>query len=143
MSDPVTSQFVVAGLAVAATLFIHALMIIVLRGVAAVGSGGHGFGSDVIDVIKLAIVGLGLIVAHTASVMVWASVFLATEVSLTWEGGLYFALTTYTTLGFGDVLAPQPWRLLPGFASLNGLLLFGLSAAVLVDAAARLRRRHN
>ncbi|MEO1659146.1 MAG: potassium channel family protein [Pseudomonadota bacterium] len=142
MSDPVTSQFVVAGLAVASTLFIHALIIIALRGVAAVGSSDHGFGSDVIDVLKLSVVGLGLIAAHTASVAVWAAIFLATEVSLTWEGGLYFALTTYTTLGFGDVLAPQPWRLLPGFASLNGLLLFGLSAAVLVDSAARLRRRH-
>ena len=143
MSDPVTNQFIVAGLTVAATLFIHALIIILLRGVAAVGKSHQGFGSDIIDVVKLSVVGIGLIAAHTASVTVWAAVFIATEVSTTFEGGLYFALTTYTTLGFGDVLAPQPWRLLPGFASLNGLLLFGLSAAVLVDAAARLRRRHS
>jgi len=141
MTDPVTNQFIVASAAVASTLLIHGLVIVLLRGVAARGKSDHGFGSDIIDVVKLSVVGLGLIAAHTASVAVWATVFVITDVSPTWEGGLYFALTTYTTLGFGDVLAPQPWRLLPGFASLNGLLLFGLSAAVLVDAAARLRRR--
>ncbi|MEM9810268.1 MAG: ion channel [Pseudomonadota bacterium] len=135
------NQFAVSGLAVLASIVIHGLIIIMLREFARVGQRRGGLLSDIVDVIKLCVVGLGLIIAHTGSVLVWALIFMETSVSGGLEQALYFGLTTYTTLGFGDVLAPQPWRLLPGFASLNGLLMFGLSAAVLVDAAARLRRQ--
>ncbi|NRA29969.1 MAG: two pore domain potassium channel family protein [Parvularculaceae bacterium] len=136
------NQLAISGFAVLASIVIHGLIIISLREFAKAGSTQGGFRSDVIDVFKLSVVGLGLILAHALSVAVWAAIFLFTAVSGDLEDALYFGLTTYTTLGFGDILAPQPWRLLPGFASLNGLLMFGLSAAVLVDAAARLRRQH-
>ena len=42
-------------------------------------------------------------------------------------------LVAYTTLGFGDILLPQEWRLLGGMASANGLLNFGLLTAMLVE----------
>jgi hypothetical protein len=55
------------------------------------------------------------------------------------EEALYFSSVTYTTLGFGDVLLPGEWRLLAGAIAADGLLLFGLSAAFLLETAARLR----
>ncbi|MEM9422061.1 MAG: potassium channel family protein, partial [Pseudomonadota bacterium] len=70
-----------------------------------------------------------------------AAVLAQIAAGATFEEALYFALTTYTTLGFGDIVPTQDWRLLTGASSANGLLLFGLSAAVLVDATERLRQR--
>jgi hypothetical protein len=42
---------------------------------------------------------------------------------------LYFSITTYTTLGVGDLHARGPLRLLAGIESLNGLVLIGWSAS--------------
>ena len=49
------------------------------------------------------------------------------------EGGIvdyfYFSITTFTTLGFGDVQPRGAVRLIAGVESLNGLLLIGWSAS--------------
>jgi len=46
---------------------------------------------------------------------------------------------SYTTLGFGDVLLPQEWRLLSGMAAVNGLLNIGLVTAFLVEGLRQVR----
>tara|TARA_X000000950_G_scaffold27492_1_gene29570 strand:+ start:236 stop:433 length:198 start_codon:yes stop_codon:yes gene_type:complete len=46
---------------------------------------------------------------------------------------LYFVLVTFTTLGFGDLLAPVEWQLLSGITASNGLLAFGASTAFQVQ----------
>ena len=45
--------------------------------------------------------------------------------------GLYFAATSPTTLGFGDLLLPKPWRQLGSFIAIHGALMFGCSTAFL------------
>ncbi|MEM9736953.1 MAG: ion channel, partial [Pseudomonadota bacterium] len=50
---------------------------------------------------------------------------------------LYFSVVAFTTLGFGDVLLPQEWRLLAGLSAANGLLIFGVSTAFLVEVFRR------
>jgi hypothetical protein len=42
---------------------------------------------------------------------------------------LYFSITTYTTLGFGDLYPRGSLRLIAGIESLNGLVLIGWSAS--------------
>jgi len=69
----------------------------------------------------------------TAGVWIWAIAFYALGIFVTVEGAVYFSLVAYTTLGFGDILLPQDWRLLAGMASANGLLNFGLLTAMLVE----------
>lgn len=91
------------------------------------------------DIVRLAALTLWMALAHFLSVAIWAATFLLLDVFQTLEPALYFASATYTTLGFGDVLAPPEWRLLSGAAAINGLLMLGLSVAILVDASARLR----
>ena len=60
-----------------------------------------------------------------------------------WDTAVYFALETFTTLGFGDVLAPPLWRILAGMAAANGLLNFGLMTAVLMEGVRDLRIRQS
>ncbi len=75
----------------------------------------------------------------TASVWIWAFGFLALNLFGSIEASVYFAIVAFTTLGFGDVLLPPEWRLLSGMAAVNGLLLFGLLTAMLVEVVRRTR----
>jgi len=79
----------------------------------------------------------------TAAVWLWAISLYALDVFVEFEASVYFALVAFTTLGFGDILLPQEWRLLGGMAAANGLLMFGLLTAILVETLreTRLRQR--
>ena len=61
------------------------------------------------------------------------------------DGPLYFAFTSYTTLGYGDVIAEDEWKLLGPMAAMNGVMLFGWSTAVIfqvMNEAFRIRETH-
>jgi voltage-gated potassium channel Kch len=79
----------------------------------------------------------------TAAVWLWAIALYLLDVFVEFEASVYFALVAFTTLGFGDILLPQEWRLLGGMAAANGLLMFGLLTAILVETLreTRLRQR--
>ena len=44
-----------------------------------------------------------------------------------------FSLVSFTTLGFGDILLDEPYRLLSGMMAADGLILFGLTTAFLIE----------
>lgn len=95
----------------------------------------------------MAVLGLGLgitLAMITATVWMWALTFWAVEGFLMLETAVYFSLVAVTTLGFGDILLPAQWRLLGGMAAANGMLLFGMMTAMLVETlrVTRLHQRH-
>jgi hypothetical protein len=54
---------------------------------------------------------------------------IAGETEGTFLDFFYFSITTYTTLGVGDLFPTGPIRLVSGIESLNGLVLIGWSAS--------------
>jgi Ion channel len=46
---------------------------------------------------------------------------------------LFCIRVNYTTLGYGDVIPVERWRLLGPIAAMNGVLLFGWSTAVIFE----------
>lgn len=82
---------------------------------------------------------LWILVQVSVGVWLWALTFLGLGLFGTLEEAVYFALVAFTTLGFGDILLPQEWRLLSGMAAMNGLLNIGLVTAVLVETLRQLR----
>lgn len=84
--------------------------------------------------LVLSILLVWMMIVMTGSVWAWAAMFRVLGVFDAFEPALYFALVAFTTLGFGDILLPTEWRVLGGLAAANGLLIFGLLTAVLVDA---------
>jgi len=90
--------------------------------------------------LVMTMVSLGMLGIVTISVWIWALAFWGLNLFGTLEEAVYFALVTYTTLGFGDVLLPREWQLLSGLAATNGLLNFGLLTALLVEALRHIRR---
>jgi voltage-gated potassium channel Kch len=70
-----------------------------------------------------------VIVLHLLETALWASFYYWQSLFPDFETSLYFSLTSYTTIGFGDVVLPQKWRLLGAMEGISGVLLCGLSTA--------------
>jgi hypothetical protein len=92
-------------------------------------------------------VGLWVLAVITLGVWLWAVVLHEVGAFATIEESVYFALVAFSTLGLGDVVPPQEWRVLSAMAAVNGFLSFGLLTALLVEALrqvrlAQLERRH-
>ncbi len=82
-----------------------------------------------------------VVIATTIGVWLWAICVIGVGALGTFEDALYFALATYTTLGYGDILLTPAFRIFGAFASVAGLLAFGLSTAFLVGIFTRLLPR--
>ncbi len=75
-----------------------------------------------------------LILLHILEAFLWALLFMA----LPAQGGLdslrealYFSMVTFTTLGYGDITLNADWRLLAGVEGMVGIVVFGLTTALL------------
>ncbi|MBU2956933.1 ion channel [Paracoccus sp. 1_MG-2023] len=84
---------------------------------------------------------LAVLAMVTMSVWLWAVTFHILGIFSGFEEAMYFALVTFTTLGYGDVLMPLEWRILGGLAAANGLLSFGLMTALMVESLRHVRVR--
>jgi polyferredoxin len=82
--------------------------------------------------VMVAIVGV-LLIAHVVEVLTWSLAYEMLEVVPPGADVLYFAFVNYTTLGYGDVVPVERWRLLGPMAAMNGVLLFGWSTAVIFE----------
>lgn len=90
------------------------------------------------QVFVLATSTLWLLAALSVSIWMWALAFWSIGAFEGLERALYFSMVSFTTLGFGDVTLPQNWRLLSGIIAANGLILFGLNTAFLIEILQRL-----
>ncbi len=85
------------------------------------------------------VVVLGLVGIHTIEIWLYAVAFLLVGALPDFETALYFSTTSFTTLGYGDVVLDRHWRLFGAIEGANGLLLFGWSTAFLFSVTARMR----
>lgn len=137
---PFGEELLISGAMIAATVFFHAVIISATAAVfRATTSRVWGPMRFVRDSAMLTALSLILMAAHAVVIWGWAELFVRLGALPNLEEALYFSSVSYTTLGFGDLLLPGEWRLLAGAIAADGLLLFGLSAAVLLETAARLR----
>jgi len=73
-----------------------------------------------------------LLVLHLAEAVVWGLFFVLVGALPDLETAAYFSLTSYTTVGYGDVVLAAPWRLLGSLEAAVGVLMLGWSTGVLV-----------
>jgi len=82
---------------------------------------------------------------HMLEVVVWAAAFwFAPQVPQldSFEDAVYFSSVTFTTLGYGDIVLQQKWRLLAGMEAMVGIIHFGWSTALIFSVVQRLIRLH-
>ena len=75
-----------------------------------------------------------MFLAAFLEVLVWALMYLSLGAIQGIEMATYFSMVTYTTLGYGEIVLDEQWRLLASFEAANGILLFGWSTAVVLSA---------
>jgi hypothetical protein len=73
-----------------------------------------------------------LLLFHLAEAGVWAAVYWFAGLLPDMETAIYFSITSYTTVGYGDVLLPTDRRLLGPIEAAVGILMFGWSTAIIV-----------
>ena len=78
-----------------------------------------------------------MIVLHILQILLWA-VFYRCSSFATWNSAAYFSITSYSTVGYGDVLPPREWRLFGPVESVAGVLMSGLTASFLFAVVTRL-----
>jgi hypothetical protein len=109
--------------AMATALIVH-LAVRLIR----TGYTGLGFWKNV---AVMMIVTLVTAAAHLTQIALWAIAFLLVGEISTFEMAFYCSAENYTALGYGDIVLSERWRLLGPLEAINGLLLFGLSTAVM------------
>ena len=60
----------------------------------------------------------------------WAGLLLWLGALSSLEEALYFAMVTFTSLGYGDIVLEPKWRLLGAFAAANGTIIIGWTTAL-------------
>jgi len=81
---------------------------------------------------------LGVFVAHIVQIWIWALFYFSIHALPNFEDCLYFSTSTFTTVGFGDVVLSEKWRLVSSFQAANGFILFGWSTAFIYEIMSKL-----
>ena len=82
--------------------------------------------------LAMALLVFELLLVHVAQIAIWAVCIRALGIFDDLHVALYFTVVTYTTLGYGDVIAGPAWSLEAGSLAIIGWLMFGWSTGVLV-----------
>ncbi|MDX1291959.1 MAG: ion channel [Hyphomonas sp.] len=82
---------------------------------------------------------LSLFAIHSVEIWVFTLAYLALGAFPDVETAVYFSTSTFSTVGYGDVLIDKDWRMLAAAESVIGFLLLGWSTAFLVSVSARVR----
>jgi len=78
-----------------------------------------------------------MVALHIFQILLWAG-FYRWQCLPSWESGFYFSATSYSTVGYGDVVLPRVWRTLGPVESVIGILMCGISVSALFAIATRL-----
>jgi hypothetical protein len=134
---PMILNLAIGGATIFATVLVHTFGLIGIAWAMAwlvdhFGLKGHGD-----RVMSIMFVVLGLFLLLSIEVWIWTGVYVALGAFPDAEHALHFSLVAFSTVGFGDLIPAEEWRLLGGIEALNGFLMIGWSTAYLVTASTR------
>jgi hypothetical protein len=136
---PILVPLAVGAIPTASTVLIHALAVMAtvsfVRRQRRLGRAGVNFQND------LAIVTLAIsfaLVAHLLDIALWAVLFRMCGEFSGLGTAYYHSAVNYTTLGYGDLLLTPSWRMLGPLEAADGMLMFGVSTAIIFALIQRL-----
>jgi len=98
---------------------------------------GSGFWTDVAIMTGVTLLAL---IAHLVDITLWAVLFYACGEFTGLAPAFYHSAVNYTSLGYGDVVMSVSWKVLGPLEATDGLLMFGVSTAMLFAVIQRLFR---
>jgi Ion channel len=126
-------QLLIGSLVSAIAIMIHALATVGAVGVARAAARLRSARPRLHLMGVMVAIALVLMLAHMIEIVVWSLSYALVGAAPAGSDLLYFAFVNYTTLGYGDVTPVKAWQLLGPMAAMNGILMFGWSAAVLFE----------
>ncbi len=133
------SQLFIGALLICVTVVIHAVALdVLIRWISANANRMRLIFKRHWKVPMITLAVLGIFCAHVVQIWVWAVFYLVINVLPDMETALYFSTSTFTTVGYGDVILEKDWRLVSSFQSANGFILFGWSTAFIFEVMSKL-----
>ena len=127
---------------VGVTVVVHSLCIVLMLRRIQVWVNEHPVKASLTQLVAIfSFTTLALLALHAVYIWMWALCYLLLGEFSSLERALYFSSTTYSTLGYGDITLTEEWQLLTGFEAINGLIMFGISAAYLFAVFGMLYRK--
>lgn len=121
------------------TMLAHALplsvTIALVRREKSLGHLGIQFRKDMTVVVRTVMYAF---VAHLLEIALWATLFLGCGEFSDFATAYYHSAVNFTSLGYGDIIMSPSWRLLGPLEAANGMLLFGVSTAMIFTVIQRL-----
>jgi len=94
------------------------------------------------DIRLMSMVLMALLVGHALQFALWAGLFLLVGEFNDFSTAFYHSVVNFTSLGYGDIVMSEKWRLLGAMEAANGILMFGLTTSLFVAVLNRLFTRH-
>ena len=98
---------------------------------------GFGF-----DTYAISIVLLILFAGHLVQIAIWALLFMYLGEFNDFLTAFYHSTVNFASLGYGDIVMSEKWRLLGALEASNGVLMFGLSAGTMLSVMTNLFSHH-
>jgi hypothetical protein len=130
----VLENLLAAAALVFSVTFVHAgCTVIVLRWNGLLSPSHWSMRSALRRASVLAALILMMSIAAYLEAAIWACFYWASGALPAFADAMYFSLVTFTTLGYGDVVLGDEWRILAAFESANGIIMFGWTTALIVN----------
>ena len=94
----------------------------------------RGSESFLFATILLSMVMLLMLFSNFVQMCIWAILFMLLGEFSDFGSALYFSAVNFATLGYGDIVMTDRWRLLGPLEAATGILMFGVSTAVMTAA---------
>ena len=90
----------------------------------------------------LALVMFLMLLSNFIQMMAWAVLFVLLGEFESFGAAVYHSAVNFATLGYGDIVLSERWRMLGPLEAATGILMFGVSTAVMTAAIVDLMQRN-
>jgi hypothetical protein len=106
-----------------------------VRGEKKLGHLGSNFRKEMSVVLRIM---LYAFIAHLNEMALWGALFVICGEFSDFTTAYYHSAVNYTSLGYGDIIMSSRWKLLGPLETADGMLLFGVSTAMIFAVIQRL-----
>lgn len=134
-------SLLIGGLAILITVVVHAIAYNwILRSLARMSALASKFFGRLWKIPLLSFIVLCVLLALFFDIWMWTFILMLLDTSHLHdiETGLYYTSTSFTTVGYGDVILAKQWRIMGTICAVNGMFLFGWSAAFIYEIMEKL-----
>ncbi|MGE9269646.1 MAG: ion channel [Verrucomicrobiales bacterium] len=92
------------------------------------------------DTLLMARVLLRVLTVHLVQMALWATAFLTVGEFEDFQTAFYHSAVNFASLGYGDIIMSERWRLLGALEAATGMMMFGVSTALLFAIISKIIR---